>query len=179
MFITVADKGNRTIIMLISDYESKMSDLLNDQATYKQLKFDTTDSLHARLDYIATTFLKKGWINENNFKDITMFNAAAPKIYGQPKIHKRGIPLRPVVASYESPNCKASKFLADILKNLTQSSKYNVKNAPHFVNEVRSTRLDTDDRCVSGAPTTVLLRGSGNTMAKISEAEQHYEPTTQ
>ncbi len=30
----------------------------------------------------------------------------------------------------------------------------------------------------SGAPTTVLLRGSGNTMTKISEAEQHYEPTT-
>ncbi len=30
----------------------------------------------------------------------------------------------------------------------------------------------------TGAPTTVLLGGSGNTMTKISEAEQHYEPTT-
>lgn len=149
LFITVADKGNRTIIMLKPDYESKMSDLLNDQTTYKQLQFDTTDALHARLHYIATTFLKKGWINEEIFKNITMYNSAVPKIYGQPKIHKRGTPLRPVVASYESPNYKVSKFMAEILKNLTKSSKYNVKNASHFVNEVRSTRLDTEDRCVS------------------------------
>lgn len=78
-----------------------------------------------------------------------MHNSAVPKIYGQPKIHKRGILLRPVVASYESQNYKAAKFLAGILKNLTRSSKYNVNNASHFVNKIRSIRLDKDECCVS------------------------------
>lgn len=113
------------------------------------MQYDTTDALHARLLYIATTFKQNGWIDDEIFNDISMHDSAPPKIYGQPKIHKRGIPLRPVVASYESPNYKVAKFLADILKNLTKSSKYNVMNATHFVNKVKSVKLNPGECCIS------------------------------
>ena len=98
---------------------------------------------------MSTKLKENDWIDDEILNYITMKNVAPPKIYGQPKIHKRGIPLRPVVASYESPNYNVSKFLASILKNLTKSSTYNVFNSSHFVNKAASIKLSSNDCCVS------------------------------
>ena len=38
-----------------------------------------------------------------------------PRFYGLPKIHKLGIPLRPIVSLVNSPTCAISGYLARIL----------------------------------------------------------------
>lgn len=149
LVIVLADKGNRTVVMTKTDYKSKMFDLLSDQNTYRSLPYDTSDALHARLIYMATRLKKNKWINEEDYNKIVMYNSAMPKIYGQPKVHKPQIPHRPVVASYESPNYKASSFLAEILKHLTKHSKYNIKNAFEFVERVSKLKLNHNELCVS------------------------------
>lgn len=113
------------------------------------MNYDTTDLLKARMDYMMKRCRANKWINEEEVGKIVMYNAAIPKAYGLPKIHKTGIPLRPVIASYESPGYKASKYLANILKNLTKDSKYNVKNASQFINRISTVRPEPNDIFVS------------------------------
>ncbi|KAJ0169161.1 hypothetical protein K1T71_014928 [Dendrolimus kikuchii] len=40
-----ADKGNATVVMDTSDYNSKIQDLLSDESTYKKVKTDPTDKV--------------------------------------------------------------------------------------------------------------------------------------
>ncbi|XP_067648054.1 uncharacterized protein, partial [Eurosta solidaginis] len=54
--------------------------------------------------------------------------AQSPRIYGLPKLHKEGIPLRPICSSTGSPAHSLCKYVADILKNITANSEYNIKN---------------------------------------------------
>jgi len=45
-----------------------------------------------------------------------------PKLFGQLKTHKDGMPIRPVVAYYSSPNFKLSKYLSKMVLILFQLS---------------------------------------------------------
>lgn len=74
-----------------------MQDLLSDRKTYKELMYDTTDILQARLTYMMTRFQANKWLTEGEINSILMYNDAIPKIY------KPNTPVRPVTASYESP----------------------------------------------------------------------------
>lgn len=73
----------------------------------------------------------------------------APRLYGLPKIHKEGIPLRPICSSINSPAYGLCRFVVDILKNLTKDSKYNVKDAVEFKNRVNNTRIEKDEILIS------------------------------
>ena len=59
-----------------------------------------------------------------------------PKIYGLPKIHKTGVPLRPIVSPLSSPMAKLGKWLlAALCPILGTQSSYKLKN---FTLEERS-----------------------------------------
>ena len=49
-----------------------------------------------------------------------------PKFYGLPKIHKTGIPLRPIVCSMGSVTYGVTKVLAKVLKPLVGKSAHNI-----------------------------------------------------
>lgn len=55
VIITSADKGNRTVVMSKSEYDRKMMEHLSDRKVYRELRFDTTELLHARSVHIANT----------------------------------------------------------------------------------------------------------------------------
>ena len=59
-----------------------------------------------------------GGINDQLYKKMYLTRAVAPKFYRLPKIHKRDIPLRPIVYSRDSINYEVAKELAKILRPL-------------------------------------------------------------
>ena len=59
--------------------------------------------------------------------------AGIPKFYGLPKIHKVGIPLKPIVSRRGPIAYETAKELARILKPLAGSSAYSVQNTKDFV----------------------------------------------
>ena len=63
-----------------------------------------------------------GGINDIQYKKMYPTGAVPPKFYGLPKVHKRGIPLRPIVSSRRSISYEVAKELARILKPLVGSS---------------------------------------------------------
>ena len=72
-----------------------------------------------------------------------------PRIYGQPKIHKPEIPLRPIVSCVNTFAYDLSAHLADILSPLTGKSDYTVTNSSHFVSTISHERIQENEVLVS------------------------------
>ncbi|WP_353803323.1 hypothetical protein, partial [Acinetobacter baumannii] len=64
-------------------------------------------------------------------------DSATPCFYGLPKVHKEGIPLRPIVSLPGAPTYKLSKELRKQLLYLTSNSEYSVKSATEFLEKIR------------------------------------------
>lgn len=57
----------------------------------------------------------------------------APQIYGLPKVHKEGFPLRPIVSAIGLLTYLLAKKLARILTPLASGKETQVKNSTEFV----------------------------------------------
>ena len=57
-------------------------------------------------------------------------------IYGLPKIHKEGYPLRPIISSSGTYNYNLAKFLDSLIKPLLVSSKYILNDTFDFINKL-------------------------------------------
>ncbi|UYV83582.1 NADK2 [Cordylochernes scorpioides] len=96
--ITKSDKGNQTVILDSADYKKKMMDILTDEDTFKPIS--------EKEKTLLIKSFKKSLINLKNSKTITadqfaQFTGSLDKnayIYGSPKMHKPGVPLRPIIA---------------------------------------------------------------------------------
>ena len=69
-------------------------------------------------------------------------SAVLPKFYDFPKIHKVGIPFRPIVPSRGSITYGVTKELAYIIKPLVGQSPHHLKNIQHFVQQIQNKRLE-------------------------------------
>ena len=63
------------------------------------------------------------------------------KIYGLPKVHKTGTPLRPIVSSRGSITYGVAKELTHIIKPLVGQSPDHLKNTQHFIQQLQGKRL--------------------------------------
>ena len=75
-------------------------------------------------------------LNLLNYDSRTL-HPRAPQIYGLPKIHKPGTPLRPIVSFYDTPLSALHKQLANVLKPLT-ASNIRLKNSEDFLERFRA-----------------------------------------
>ena len=72
-----------------------------------------------------------------------------PKFYGLPKIHKAGVPLRPIVSSRGSISFNTAKELARILKPLAGRTTYSVHNTKDFIDQIKNIKLLPDECIIS------------------------------
>ena len=66
----------------------------------------------------------EGGINDEIYKRMYPTGAGSPKFYGLPKLHKPGIPLKPIVSSRDTVTYNPAKDLAKILKPLVGMSSH-------------------------------------------------------
>lgn len=74
---------------------------------------------------------------------LVTYNATCPRIYGLPKIHKPGSPLRIILSCINCPTYDLSKFLAHILRRSIDQNKYNVQNSYEFCSFINNITLPT------------------------------------
>lgn len=79
---------------------------------------------------------------------LTKYNAVCPRIYGQPKAHKPGLPLRPVVPNVTAPSYNLSKFVGQVMQQ-SLVSKYNIKDSFSFCQFINNITLPGDHVLVS------------------------------
>ncbi|XP_062705294.1 uncharacterized protein LOC134287463 [Aedes albopictus] len=119
------------VVMYIADYDRKMSTLLDD-STYKVLPKDPTSKFQWQNNTLVRRLSNLELIDHFTASRLTSKTATCPRIYGQPKAHKDGLPLRPVVPNITAPTYQLSKYIASVLSKGFKS-EYNIIDSFSFV----------------------------------------------
>lgn len=173
ILIIRADKGKATVLMFKSEYEKKVNELLTDKYTYKKIDNDPTEKLQAINNVFTRNLEKLKIISKHEKYGLTTYNTSSPKLYALPKIHKIGIPMRPVVASINTPSSKTSKMLADILQNAMNFDAYNIKNSFEFKRGLSNIKIEDSETMVSFDVVSLFTNIPVNLAITIIEEEWH------
>ena len=116
---------------------------------YLLLKKDPTTIIKAK------TLKQLKILKNNKFIDNKLYYHLQPtdlpvsRFYGQPKIHKPGVPICPII-SYSGPTLyNFNKYIANILKAYVKDENNNAKNSTTFSNYIRNIPIEDDEKMVS------------------------------
>ena len=111
------DKGSGAVVMDVSDYNAKMSDILNDHTKFIVVDKpqDITD-IEKTVDKMLKEFKKKQLITNELYEQLKPKGTSIPHLYGLPKVHKPGYPLRPILSMLNSPHHPLAKWLVTLLE---------------------------------------------------------------
>ena len=143
------DKGVALVVMDRKDYTKKMKELLDDDNTYMPLKMNPTNRQKNRLINILRSIKTESILEANIYKKMYPTGASSPKLYGLPKIHKKNIPLSPIVSSRGSVTYGVAKELARILKPLTGNTIHHVNNSMEFADDIKKIKLEGGECIIS------------------------------
>ena len=140
--ITRADKGNTIVIMDTDDYDRKMNTIISDTTFYKKLDFDPTDKYVKSIRKEFESLKNNLHITPQFYNKFYPRGCSAPKIYGLPKIHKTGVPLRPIVSIFSSSMAKLGKWLSVALRPLLGTQKSYIQNSTDLTNKLKNFTLE-------------------------------------
>jgi hypothetical protein len=155
--ISKTGKGNAVVIQNTNDYKKKINKLLNTSGKFALLDENPTRlketrlqcylrSLHA--EHNTKHVLKEHRIPDDVYKKVQPCGSRAGVLYGLPKIHKAGSPLRPIISAVKTYNYDLAKYLNEILRPLVDCT-YMLKHTYDFVNRIRKIDVDNDRYLVS------------------------------
>ena len=113
-----------------------MDALVNDKQTYEELKRDPTPALQRKLTSTLLTLKRTNAIDTQRYYRLRCSVPQPPKLYGLPKLHKPGFPMRPIVSFCGSPTYQLSKYLTKILQPLTDKSRRKPQSAEDFTVQI-------------------------------------------
>ncbi|XP_055590194.1 uncharacterized protein LOC129742328 [Uranotaenia lowii] len=141
LIITKADKGNKTVVMLATEYSEKMTAMVSDTTTYTPLTADPTEKILKRINTMLDLWHENKYITTYTKNKLKLFNCPPPRIYGLPKIHKEDRPLRPVVSTVGSATYRMAQFLANVLQNVVGKTEHHVRSSFDFASEITNIRV--------------------------------------
>ena len=147
--ILPADKGRAVCILTKDQYREKVENLIGDSQTYDKLERDPTPKFTRETRAVLKSIEKKGNLDRKTYLKLYPSDPLPPLFYGLPKIHKEGIPLRPIVSSIGSVTYDVSKHIAGLLSNLVGKSAYHVKDTNSFVGDLKDVTIENDEVMVS------------------------------
>ena len=132
-----ADKGGKVVVMNMIDYENKASDLLSDTNTYQEVTSNPLEKVNKNFRSTLRV-ITKNCEDPRFFTKLLPVNASLPYFYGLPKLHKPGIPLRPIISGIGSVTHPLAKYLAGLLSPfLGKFSHSHLLNSLDFKNRLQ------------------------------------------
>lgn len=139
--VSKSDKGNSTVFMYKDDYMTAMSELVNDETTYRTLRRDPTSNFQTKNNDLVKDLFNQQMISEPTMKKLRTHNSLPPRLYGLRKTHKPNLSMRPIVSCLNSPTYNLSNFIHQILSPWTTTFDYNVKNSLELVEFLKTVQL--------------------------------------
>ena len=140
--VLTTDKGVSLVVIDTADYKKKAEELLQ-QPTYQPIPTDPTSKYKNRLINMLKSIKAEGGISEAVYKRLYQTEAGSLKFYGLSKIHKEGVPLRPIISSIRAVTYSTSKELSRIFKSLVGKSPYHIQNSQEFFQQIQGIQLAT------------------------------------
>ncbi len=152
IIVTKPDKGSGVVILNRCDYISKMTSILSDEAKFKHLgpaaQFDFTVNIEKAFQRRMYKWLKDKYITSEIYSYIRPTGSQRPKLYGLPKTHKSGYPLRPILSMINSPQHSLAKYLISVLQPVVDKfASYTVKDSFSFVELLQNKTLASSYMC--------------------------------
>ena len=150
LVISKPDKGSGMVILDRSDYVSKMMSLLSDESKFTKCgpsdTYDFTVKIESAFQRRFRKLLKQKIINRETYNAIRPVGSQTPKMYGLPKTHKVGVPLRPVLSMIGTPQYNLSKWLIKILQPVNiKLSKFVTVDSFSFSKFINQLKLNSVD----------------------------------
>ena len=172
--ILTADKGVSIVVIDNEEYIKKADELLS-QSSYKNISTDPTNRYKNKLITLLKKIKTEGGMDDATYRRLYPTGASPPKFYGLPKVHKSGMPLRPIVSSIGSLTYDTSKELSRILKPLVGRS-HHVQNNQEFLKQLGDIKLGPDDIIMSydvkALFTSVPIKPALKIIQKLLEEDQ-------
>ena len=143
------DKGLGIVILDKKDYVNKMHSILNDTSKFKKIE-DIDPLLYTlrkedRVNNKVRKLKNDKAITEILAKELSVSGTNPGIMYGLPKVHKAGTPLRPILSANNTTSYNLSKFLVPTLSHLT-TNEFTLKNSFEFSNLI--TKMYNSNNCV-------------------------------
>ena len=119
---------------------------------------DPTNKTQRKLNKMLLDLRKAGKMSDSTYKMLFSCDSLCIRFYGLPKIHKLGIPLRPIVSFVNSPTYAISGYLARILSPVVGNTDYTVKNSCEFADFIRDKTLNAYEELVSFDVVSLLTK---------------------
>lgn len=133
--VVKADKGNTVVVMEKKDYIQKTLDFFSSNNIVRIEKDPTPKYQDAVKKFVKNcNFLLQNWEK----RTCCMMNPIMPKLRSQPKIHKDGTPIRPIVSCIDSPGYILSQKLNQFLsKNYVFTGNFMLKNTLELIEAIQ------------------------------------------
>lgn len=132
-----ADKGGKLTILTADSYLAEAYRQLNDTKYYRETSHDHTAETASQIETFLTHLHNKKLITFETFEFLEPSkNVRTPVFYILPKLHKEGIPGRPIVSGCNSPTEKLSRYLDFYLKPIVHKIPSYIKDTTHFLQVV-------------------------------------------
>ena len=138
------------MIMNKTDYEEKMSQMLSDEAKFRQCNDEKnkTVSIEKQMVECLKRFKQQGHLSEAQFDSLKPCGSIIPRLYGLPKVHKTGAPLRPILDMRMSPYHSVAQWIAAILEPVRKSLCHrSLDDTFAFIKEIENWNVKHDFMC--------------------------------
>ncbi len=110
VIITRPDKSNGLVILNRNDYVNKTEEILNHKTKYKILQVDWLKH-SLRLEGRLNSFeIDKKKLPDNYYEWLFASGSSPGVLYGLPKVHKLGCPIRPILSAINTFNYNLAKL---------------------------------------------------------------------
>ena len=119
-----------------ADYLNKMTTILSDTSRFNEIPssqdiYKINIKTKDRINYQLRKLKEKNSISQEEYNDLYISGSSPPILYGQPKVHKDNILMRPILAAFNAASYKLAKFLIGFLQRFT-TNQYTLKNSYEF-----------------------------------------------
>ena len=145
IIISKPDKGNGIVLLDKVDYVRKMEQLLSDKTRFLKdnKEKDLTQQVEKAITKLLSSLKQRGIIDNNTYERLRPTGTIVPRLYGLPKTHKPGIPLRPVLDMVNSPYHALAKWLCSRLEPVKKLlSQHCVRDVFEFINTIEGMNLN-------------------------------------
>ena len=161
IIIKEADKGSCVVIMNTNFYKFKMTEMLHDEAVYKEIQENLDRKIVNSIEKFTNEF--KDHLSKKEKKFLTKFDYKSSQFYGLPKIHKSDkikkseikqgvinieepcdLTFRPIVAGPQCPTHRLSHFLDLILQPFIQFVPAYIRDTTDLLSKLPETVAEDD-----------------------------------
>ena len=142
-----ADKGNVAVVMNTIEYDFKLSEIVESTA-YQKVTKNPMPSVKNKTEKLLRKFKNENKIEQRTYYKIYPKTIIPPRIYGLPKIHKRDVPLRPIVSYIDTPVYELSKYVTEIIKPLQQNLR-TISNSSDLLDKITHLEIENDEIMIS------------------------------